>query len=79
MLSSGNVRAVRDEAEELMRSFLNRRVTIRGQSGTMEVRTLDLSEDGALLVELDGGEVAKITAADVSIGTRACARGELDA
>lgn len=73
MLHEEGARLVRDEAAELMESFLGRRVTIRGGFGIIQARALSLLEDGALLVKPDGGEIMQITAADVSIGT--CARG----
>jgi BirA family biotin operon repressor/biotin-[acetyl-CoA-carboxylase] ligase len=79
MLHEGGTRLVRDEAAGLMECFLGRRVTIRGEFGVLQVRALDLLEDGALLVKPDGGEMMQITAADVSIGTCARERGEEDA
>ncbi len=46
---------------------LGRQVAVAAPGGTIVGRAIDVSRDGALLVEQDGGEVARVLAGDVTV------------
>ncbi len=61
-------RALRDEAERLMRATIGRRITVKAMSGQFKAVAVRLDDEGGLVVLDDCGESIRVTSADVSIG-----------